>query len=105
MTSEIALTLFIPTAGRVRYLPELFDSLALKGDESLEILVGYHGCGETAARWLEALPLPVDRVRTYALPAGGGIPANWQAGVERARGRYVFIMGDDDEFAPGGLAV
>jgi GT2 family glycosyltransferase len=99
------LTLLIPTAGRTRYLPELFASLELRGDEALEIVVGYHGCEETAGRWLAALPLPAEQVRTYAIPAGGGIPANWNAGLERARGRYLFIMGDDDVFAPGGLAV
>ena len=98
------LTLLIPTAGRTRYLPELFASLALRGDEALEIVVGYHGCEETAGRWLAALPLPAEQVCTYAIPAGGGIPANWNAGAERARGRYLFIMGDDDAFAPGGLA-
>ena len=70
----------------------------------MEIGVGYHGCEETAGRWLAALPLPAEQVCTYAIPAGGGIPANWNAGVERARGRYLFIMGDDDAFAPGGLA-
>ncbi|MFA6289064.1 MAG: glycosyltransferase [Opitutaceae bacterium] len=99
------LTLLIPTAGRTRYLPELFASLELRGDESLEIMVGYHGCEETAGRWLAALPLPADQVRTYAIPAGGGIPANWNAGLERAHGRYLFIMGDDDVFAPGGPAL
>jgi len=99
------LTLLIPTAGRTRYLPELFASLELRGDEPLEIVVGYHGCEETAGRWLAALPLPAEQVRTYAIPPGGGIPANWNAGVERARGRYLFIMGDDDAFAPGGLAL
>ena len=99
------LTLLIPTAGRTRYLPELFSSLELRGDESLEIVVGYHGCEETAGRWLETLPLPRGQVRSYVIPAGGGIPANWNAGLERASGRYLFIMGDDDVFARGGLAL
>lgn len=99
------LTLLIPTAGRTRYLPELFASLELRGDEALEIVVGYHGCEETAGLWLAALPLPTEQVHTYTIPAGGGIPANWNAGVKRARGRYLFIMGDDDAFAPGGLAL
>lgn len=104
MPFEIALTLLIPTAGRTRYLADLFGSLGLKGDESLEILGGHHGCAETLAPWIDSLPLPKDRLRTYSLSAGGGIPANWNAGLERARGRYLFIIGDDDRFAPQGLA-
>src|SRR5690606_30668116 len=87
----IDLTLLIPTAGRRDYLEKLFGSLNLRGNESLEVLVGYHGCAESMAEHLDKLPLPRERVSHYFLPAGGGIPANWNAGVQRARGRFVFI--------------
>jgi glycosyltransferase involved in cell wall biosynthesis len=93
----------IPTFSRHDYLKEAIHSAISQIYDPVEILVGDDGCSSAIER--VAFQFQRDpRVRYWRNEANLGLAGNWNGCVERARGEYLIIIGDDDRLLPRGIA-
>lgn len=106
---DVLLSIGIPTRNRAGYLGELLAALEAQvresgvGEDELEIQVSDNastdGTGELGAAVAARLP----HLRYSRNPANLGPQGNYHKLVETARGRYRWILGDDDIVLPGAL--
>lgn len=92
----------IPTRGRPELLQRAIRSALQQGGVPLEVIVVVDGEDAITARMVEGMGDA--RVRTVVLeaPVGGSEARN--VGAREARGRYVALLDDDDEWMPDKLA-
>jgi glycosyltransferase involved in cell wall biosynthesis len=105
-TSAISLSIIIPTLGR-RTLSRTLRSISSQdafGDDVEVIVVGDGPRPAARAQFeREAVKHPNWTYLEHGPQPGWG-HAQRMAGLERARGRYVMFINDDDGYAPGALA-
>ncbi len=95
-------TVMIPTREREGTLPAAIASALVDPRDDLEVLV-VDNFGEGGVRTIvEAIA--DRRVRYVRAPRRLPMSENWSFGLGHVRGRYVFILGDDDAMMPDGLA-
>lgn len=95
-------TVMIPTREREATLPAAIASALVDPRDDLEVLV-VDNFGEGGVRVIvEALADP--RVRYLRSPKRLPMSENWSFGLGHARGRYVFVLGDDDAMMPDAMA-
>lgn len=96
------ISVIIPSYKPGSYLWECLGSLANQTlDKSLyEVILVLNGCREPylsrIKEWIDANPLPVTLVQTDR----GGVSNARNIGIERARGRYLTFIDDDDFVSP-----
>jgi len=106
-TARPLLTVAIPAYNRAALLPPLLESICSQSMTDWECLIIEDNCRER-----ESIR---EVVRAHEEPFGGrlryleneetrGYDGNFRRLVEEARGRYVFIMGNDDLVTPGAFA-
>jgi abequosyltransferase len=100
------LTIAIPTYNRARYLERLLTTLAdqILSESQIELIVSDNASPDET-------PGVVDRFKLRGLPilylrnqSNLGPDRNVLQCYEEARGKYVWILGDDDFVRPGGIA-
>ncbi|HEU4990666.1 MAG TPA: glycosyltransferase family 2 protein [Gemmatimonadaceae bacterium] len=98
------LSVIVPTYGRWQHIGPLLDSILAQDFDDWECVVAEDGSpnqeqvrAEVAARAERAN----GRIRFEPNPKTLGYDANFRRLIELARGRFVFVMGDDDFVAPG----
>jgi glycosyltransferase involved in cell wall biosynthesis len=104
---EPRVTVVIPTLNRLAYLREAVASVWAQEGVGHELIVVDNASTDGTVDWLRALDDPAAPTR-YVLgaPAGlNGASIGRNAGLERARGEYVWFLDDDDRLRPGALAV
>lgn len=108
MSESILLTVAIPTYNRARFLSELLQSLSqdLSAVNEISFRVELLVCDNaspdsTAAVIQPYLSLPFVRYVRNEKNVGGDY--NFTLCVERAKGEYVWIFGDDDLYVQGSL--
>lgn len=89
------LSIFIPTFNRPLFFNQLIDSIEGQHD-GVEVVASLNGSGEGYR-----LPSWV-RVIRQATNIGGRV--QWMLGPLVCSGEYVWMMGDDDRVAPGGVS-
>jgi abequosyltransferase len=99
------LTLAIPTYNRSKFLRQLLDSLREQAlsDKRLELLISDNASTDSTASLVEEeirSGLAIEYIRN---DANIGPDANFLQCYERARGKYVWVMGDDDILAQGAI--
>lgn len=95
----------IPTYSRLNYLKELVSSCLIQTFSDFEICISqdvtpqgllpeiHEYCLELAAQYS-------DTIKYLAQKENLGLARNWNALVAMARGKYIFVPGDDDLIAP-----
>ena len=93
------LTIAIPTFNRSRYLRELLETVVpqVVAEADVELLVSDNASGDETAAVVEAArPALGERMRVVRQTENIGSDANFVFCFTEARGRYVWIVGDDD---------
>ncbi|MBM3854117.1 MAG: glycosyltransferase family 2 protein [Verrucomicrobia bacterium] len=105
--SRPLITLAIPAYNRAQWLPTLLDSALAQDFQDWDCLIIEDGSRErlqirdVAQRYAAAHPL---RFTYHENARNLGYDGNFRELVARARGRYLFVMGNDDVIAPGAFA-
>jgi glycosyltransferase involved in cell wall biosynthesis len=94
----------VPTHNRAGLLAGLFASVGAERGARYELIVVDDGSSDDTAATLAALAAAADfPVQALSQPAGGRGSALNRA-FDAARGRFIFILDDDDTLVPGALA-
>lgn len=101
------ITLAIPAYNRAQWLPSLLDSALAQDFDDWSCVIVEDGSPERpliraiAERYAAAHP---GRFEYFENPQTLGYDGNFRELVARARGSYLFVMGNDDLIAPGAFA-
>lgn len=99
MSQAPLFSVIIPSYGRPRFLREAVDSVLAQTVEDFECIVVDDATPEP-------LEVPQDpRVHLVRRETNGGHAAARNTGLQRARGRYVTFLDDDDLYSPDRLAM
>jgi glycosyltransferase involved in cell wall biosynthesis len=100
------LTIAIPTYNRARFLKENLDTLfdQLLAEERVELIVSDNACTDETPALIEGYRQRGLRLRYLRNEANLGPDGNILQCFEQARGKYVWVFGDDDILVPGGVA-
>jgi len=99
------LTIAIPTYNRSRYLRELLDSLRddLRGETQVELMVSDNCSSDDTPEVIERFKEQGMRIRSIRNTANIGADGNFAQCFALARGKYFWLIGDDDLVAPGAV--
>ena len=93
----------IPSRDRPRLVLRAVKSVLTQAYEAVEVIVVVDGPDEVTVRELRQIEDP--RLRMVALPTWVGAAEARNVGVERARGKWIAFLDDDDEWLPNKLTV
>ncbi len=96
------LSVCLPTYNGEAYVAEAVQSVLQQSYRAFEIVVVDDGSSDRTLDILQTFTDP--RIRIYQNPRQRGIPGNWNAAVELARGEYVCVFHQDDVMLAGNLA-
>jgi glycosyltransferase involved in cell wall biosynthesis len=99
---EPEVSVVIPTRQRPALVPRAVRSALVQTLPEIEVIVVVDGPDDSTADALAGIDDP--RLRILQLPAPGGAPAARNAGAREARGRWIALLDDDDEWLPDKLA-
>lgn len=96
----------IPTYNRLNYLKEVYASIKLSNYSNYEILIGIDVQIETGVpdrailAWVKETTALDIQCKYVITPKNLGLSNHWNFLVEKARGEYIMILGDDDRLLP-----
>ncbi len=96
------LSVCLPTCNGETWVAEAVQSVLQQSYADFEIVAVDDGSNDRTLEILQACDDP--RVRLYQNPCPRGIPGNWNAAVELARGEYVCVFHQDDVMLADNLA-
>ncbi len=101
------LTIAIPTYNRERYLQELLSILLeqIADEPRIELIVSDNASPDGTPSVVEEYQRRGLQIRSIRNETNIGADANFLQCFEQARGKYVWIFGDDDIIVPGGIAM
>ncbi|HEY0796717.1 MAG TPA: glycosyltransferase family 2 protein [Acidisarcina sp.] len=99
------LTIAIPTYNRSSSINELLSHLApqLKGVSSVELIISDNASTDSTPSVVEHFQCSGVALTYLRNETNLGMDGNFLQCFERARGKYVWLIGDDDVLVPGGL--
>ncbi|MGA2847838.1 MAG: glycosyltransferase family 2 protein [Terracidiphilus sp.] len=99
------LTIAIPTYNRVRYLKQLLTTLArqLAGERRVELIVSDNASVDETPSVVEEFVKQGLHIRYFRNESNVGADQNFIQCFELARGKYVWVFGDDDIIADGAI--
>ena len=104
MARTALVTIGIPTVLRLRYLREAVRSALTQNYAAIEVLISQNCAAETldkdVAEWGHEAEANDSRIRYISSSRPLGMAGNWNRVAERARGKYLVIIGDDDRLLP-----
>lgn len=101
--SEPSISVVIPTINRPRFVTGAVGSALGQSLREIEVIVVVDGPDEESLRALRAIDDP--RLRVLPLRENAGLGGARNAGVDAARGRWVALLDDDDEWLPQKLEI
>lgn len=103
-TPPVDVSVITPTFRRERQLLESVQSALSQEGVSVEVLVLDDSPDGSARSGVEGLREPRVLYHQRPVPSGGRPALVRNEGIERARGRYLYFLDDDDHVLPGALA-
>lgn len=104
-----ALTIVIPTYNRVTDLTRLLESAVREigrvGPTDVEVLVLDNASDDGTQEVLQRMTAEHDCIRTIRNPENVGMIGNFVRCIESASGRYMWMIGDDEELEEGSIAL
>jgi glycosyltransferase involved in cell wall biosynthesis len=100
---EPLISVVIPTINRPRLVTGAVDSALRQSLHRIEVVVVVDGPDEETRRALRLIDDP--RLRILALPENVGLGGARHAGIDAARGRWIALLDDDDEWLPQKLEI
>jgi glycosyltransferase involved in cell wall biosynthesis len=97
------LSVIIATYKRADDLERCIDSVLAEVGDYFEVVIGDDGSPDHTSKVVQAHSHD-PRVRSYRNPTNLGMQANYLKIAHFAKGRYLFILTDDDYMLPGALA-
>ncbi|HVC13217.1 MAG TPA: glycosyltransferase family 2 protein [Burkholderiales bacterium] len=95
-------SILLPTRNRLELLKLAIESVRGQDFPEWEIVVSDNASTDDVGAYLRQLADPRIRVRHHESPVS--VTANWNAALEKSRGDYVIMLGDDDALLPGALS-
>jgi len=95
-------SILLPTRNRLELLKLAIESVRRQDFPDWEIVVSDNASTDDVGAYLRQLADPRIRVRHHESPVP--VTANWNAALEKSRGDYVIMLGDDDALLPGALS-
>jgi glycosyltransferase involved in cell wall biosynthesis len=99
---EPEVSVVIPTRQRPALVPRAVRSALAQTLREIEVVVVVDGPDDSTGEALSGID--DERLRIVRLPASGGAPAARNVGAREARGRWVALLDDDDEWLTDKLA-
>jgi glycosyltransferase involved in cell wall biosynthesis len=101
--SDPLISVVIPTINRPQLVTEAVDSALRQSLREIEVIVVVDGPDEETLRALRLIHDP--RLRVLTRPENVGVGGARNAGIDDARGRWIALLDDDDEWIPQKLAI
>src|ERR1700751_3880179 len=100
------LTIAIPTYNRASCLGELLSALAdqLQNEPRVELMISDNASPDATSQVVQDFMLRGLNIRYIRNTQNIGADANFLQCFEQARGKYVWLLSDDDLIVPGGIA-
>jgi glycosyltransferase involved in cell wall biosynthesis len=99
-----SLSLCIATLNRAPLLARMLDSIAVQAGEEVEIAVVDGASTDGTPQVVAEVQRRFPRLRYLRLAEKGGVDRDYDRAVELARGRYCWLLSDDDVLKPGAVA-
>jgi glycosyltransferase involved in cell wall biosynthesis len=96
-------SIVIPTRQRHDTLKWAIQSVINQSYNNFEIVISDNF--STSETFEVANSFVDDRIKYYRAPSSLSMADNWELGLSKATGDYVFILGDDDALMPDGLEI
>jgi abequosyltransferase len=103
MSSTPILSICISTFNRARYIGETLESIASQLSDSVELLVLDGASPDDTQAVVSRFVAADARVRYIREATNSGIDQDYDKAVAHARGRYCWLMSDDDLLIPGAV--
>lgn len=87
-------SVFIPTYNRQKILQKTINCVLKQTFLNYEIIIGNNASGDSTEKYLKSLKNP--KIKFYSNKKNLGYPGNLQAGIAHCKGKYIFILADDD---------
>jgi abequosyltransferase len=100
MTNEIILTISIPTYNGGSTIKRLIDSILKQYDNRIEILVSNNKSTDD----IELIVKEYPNISYFCNEKNVGADRNIALSIERAKGKYVWVIGDDDYLENGAIS-
>ncbi len=100
MSSAPLVTICIPTYERLKLLEEAVASALTQTYANVEVLISDDGTSRALSAWAERTRAEDSRIVYVRNERRLGLAGNWDACVQRARGEFLTIIGDDDRLLP-----
>lgn len=98
MSAEIKISICIPAYKNETYLKRLLDSIAVQSFRDFEVVITDDSPDNSLFSIVELYKERM-KIEYFKNQPALGSPANWNAGISKAKGEWVKIMHDDDWFA------
>jgi len=109
MTSQIELSICIPTFNRARFIGETLDSITRQLNERVEVVIVDGGSDDGTAEIVDGYVKRFPNIRyvrsskSATIPSNQGFDRDCDFAVELARGTYCWLMTDDDLLVEGAV--
>ena len=100
---EIKLTIGIPIYNGEVTIQETLDSIIGQLVPGVEIVVSDNASDDNTGKIVKASCAKYNQIKYFRNEANLGADGNIDLVVKRSTGTFVWLMGDDDEIAPGGI--
>lgn len=98
---EVLVSVILPTYNRKEYLPRAIDSVLQQDVEGIELIVVDDGSTDGTKELMEQYS--DERIRYMRTPVNRGVANARNAGIRRAKGKYIAFQDSDDVWVQGKL--
>ncbi len=98
MNSRILISICIPAYKNTSYLQRLLNSIIIQTFKNYEVIITDDSPDDSVKDFLTAYN-SIESLRYFRNPLPLGTPENWNAAIQKASGKWVKLMHDDDWFA------
>lgn len=101
--STVLLSVCIATRNRAQYIGDTIRSILDDGVDGVEVVVLDGASTDTTPQVMEQLQRNFPALRYERRRSNGGVDRDYDAVVQLARGKYCWLMSDDDVLKPGAV--